>query len=456
MSVTQAMEQFQEIVTEEARQLARETGAVQRVHEGGFDGASLAQMFLFGYWEEPNGRLDQLAQIAARGEVAVSASAICQRLTAPTAEFLRRLLVRLAEVRVEAEAVEVPLLKQFAAVIVEDSSTISLPAALAERWRGCGGSEGTSAAALKLFVRWDVLAGGLQGPRLSDGRTNDHQSPFNDTPLPVGALYLADLGFFGIQRLSRLAHGEAASGGQQEQAGKRYFLTRYFARTTMWTRGGHRLDLGALLPKQVGEVREQGVLLGKRERLPVRLIMVRVPEEVALARQERLREAAQKHGRVPDEDVLALTHWTILLTNLPRKRADCCQVLVLVRLRWQIERLFRLWKEDGQIDVWRSRKPMAILCELYSKLGAMLIQQALIEEGCWADPFHSLVKAAQVARREANRLMIAFAEGELARTVRSIACGMRAGCRIQKRKGRPSTAQLLLHGLDWPLHVLLA
>ena len=78
---------------------------------------------------------------------------------------MQRLLERLAEVRMQAEAVDVPLLRRFQRVIVEDSSSVMLPAELAEIWRGCGGSQGTSEAAVKLFVRWDVLGGQLEGPR---------------------------------------------------------------------------------------------------------------------------------------------------------------------------------------------------------------------------------------------------------------------------------------------------
>lgn len=104
--------------------------------------------------------------------------------------------------------------------------------------------------------------------------------------------------------------------------------------------------------------------------------MVKVPEDVAKERQERLRRAAQKHGREPSEELLALAHWTIVLTNVTRKRADYAQILVLLRLRWQIERLFRLWKEDGKIDEWRTKKPYRILCEMYAKLCAMEIGRA--------------------------------------------------------------------------------
>jgi hypothetical protein len=53
-----------------------------------------------------------------------------------------------------------------------------------------------------------------------------------------------------------------------------------------------------------------------------------VPEEIAKERQDRLRRAAQKQGRQPSEEVLYLTNWTIVLTNLPSKRATYSQVLV--------------------------------------------------------------------------------------------------------------------------------
>src|SRR5205085_7561381 len=112
--------------------------------------------------------------------------------------------------------------------------------------------------------------------------------------------------------------------------------------------------------------------------------------------------------------------WTLVVTNVPRARLSLPEALVLLRLRWQIERLFRLWKEDGQIDDWRSKKPWRILCELYGKLSAMLIQQWLIHEGCWQDPWHRLVKAAAVVRREANRIMVALYEGGLEHTLHSM------------------------------------
>ena len=244
-------------------------------------------------------------------------------------------------------------------------------------------------------------------------------------------------------RLARLA--------KPEDRGKRFFVMRLQYGTGLYTRCGHQLELRGILPQQEGEARELGVLVGKQTKLPVRLLMVRVPEEVAKQRREHIREVAQAHGREPSAEVLYLAGWTLVVTNVPRARLSLPEALVLLRLRGPLERLFRLWKEQGQIDEWRSKKPWRILCELYGKLAAMLIQQWLIGEGCWHDPWRSLVKAAQVVRREANRMMVALYEGGLEQVLASIVRCMRSGCRIERRNTHPSTAQLLLEGLDWQL-----
>ena len=453
MSVTQTMEEFQSILENEVPTLAHETGAVKRKRQEGLDSVTLVMTVIFGFWQIPDLRLSGLAQMMGRRAVKVSASAICQRFTASSAELFRRVLQRFTQVRLQSEKVEIALLQKFSAVIVEDSSTISLPAKLAQMWRGCGGSTGTSEAALKLFVRCNVLTGQLLGPELTNARTNDHRSPFDCEGLVAGCLYLADLGFFGIRRLQLIARGSKDS---LSKAGKRFFVTRWQPKTILYTRSGHRLDLRGLLPQHVGQVRELGIVLGKRDPLAIRLLLVKVPEDVANERRERMDQTAQKHGRQPSEELLFFAGWSIVLTNIASSTADFSEVLVLLRLRWQIERLFRLWKEDGKIDEWRSKNPYRQLSELYAKLCAMIMQQALIQEGCWLDPYRSIVKAASCLRHEINRLMTAFCDGDVHKTVLSILCCLRSGCQLDHRAAYPSTAQLLVDGLDWKLELLLA
>jgi hypothetical protein len=441
MSVSQQAEALERILEEEAVRLARETGFIER--ERAFNGADFAQTLILGWLQKPDERVEGLVQILGRRDVQISGSGLSQRFTPQAATFLHQVLERLTQVQMQAEAVDVALLRRFRAVIVEDSSQVGLPAELETIWRGCGKSQKADAAAVKLFVRWDVLAGTLDGPRLTDGRHTDTRSPFNGDELPAGGLYLADLGFFSLERLVHLA--------RRRPDGKRFFVMRWQYGTGLSTRSGHRIDLRGILPQREGEAKEFGVLLGKQAQLPVRLLLVRVSEKVAEQRRQHIRERAQDHGTPPCEERLYLAGWTIVVTNVPRRLVSLPEALVLLRLRWQIERLFRLWKEHGQIDEWRSKKPWRILCELYAKLAAMVIQQWLIHEGCWRDPWRSLVQAAAVVRREANRMMVALDEGGLEHVLASIVRGMKSGCRLQRRRGHPSTVQLLEEGLDWQL-----
>ncbi len=362
-SIPQIAESLEQILETEARLLARETGFIKR--ERSFTGADFAQAMLLGWLQQPDERLAGFSQLLERREVSITASGLWQRFTPEAARFMQRLLERLTQVPMPGEAVEVPLLRRFSAVWVQDSSSVLLPSALAEDWRGSGGCGDMSEAAIKLFVRWDVLNGPVVGPRLTAGRHSDNQSPFNEDDLPAGGLYLAELGFFALWRLQRFAKRHAD--------GKRFFVMRLRQGTGLYTRSGHQLQLRGILPQQEGEAREMGVLLGQQSRLPVRLLMVRVSPAVAEQRRKRLREAAQAHGQQPSQEALFLADWTLVVTNVPRARLSLPEALVLLRLRWQIERLFRLWKEHGHIDDWRSKHPWRILCELYGKLAAMLI-----------------------------------------------------------------------------------
>ena len=162
-------------------------------------------------------------------------------------------------------------------------------------------------------------------------------------------------------------------------------------------------------------------------------------------RRRKLREEAAKHGRPVSATRLALADWTILVTNVPPDRLTLAEALVLLRARWQIERLFALWKQHGRLDKTRSGKPWRILCEVYAKLLALLIQHWVLLTGVWAHPDRSFVKAARTVRQRALALADALDEpAELERALARLARCLRAGCRVAKRRQSPGTAQQLL------------
>jgi hypothetical protein len=367
-----------------------------------------------------------------------------QRCTESAATFLQAVLSELVEQVVTVKAVPVALFKRFRQVLIEDASTIVLPEALAWLWQGRGGGSADStehtASALKLHVRLDLKKGQLIGPYMSAGRVHELHGPLREKPLSPGSLYVADRGYWSLARLREL--------DQQRVR----FCQHPKANTVFYDRQGKRIELERALPRTIGQVKVLHISLGKQDPLPVRLIMVRVPTEVSEQRRERLKKEAVDKGQAVSAQQWYLAEWTLIVTNTSAKQVGVQQALVLLRERWLIELLFKLWKSQGQIDVWRSTLPWHALCEVYAKLIAVMIQHWLLLFGCWHDPWRSLVKASAVVRSLAlDVLEVLTGTRRLHLVIRKVRAMMQSGCRVNRRATEPCLAQILLEGLDWLL-----
>ena len=430
-SVAEIRQAMKSVLGEVGDRVARETGFTKR--ESKLTGAKFAQATVLGWLNKPEATLDELSQAAASLGVAISAQGLDQRFTPEAAALLKQVLDAALSQVIAADPVAIPLLQRFNGVIVQDSSVISLPDALEQVWRGCGGKDGRHVASLKLQVRFDLLTGTLEGPLPEDGRTNDRGSARQAAPLAVGALRIADLGYFSLEQLRACDMGRA------------YFLTRLYLQTALSDLEGNRLGLSTILRATPGQL-DLPILLGASERLPVRLLAVRVPQEVADQRRRKLRLEARNKGETPSQVRLAFADWTILVTNVPKDKLSLAEAIVLVRVRWQVELLFKLWKSHGKVDEWRTANPWRILCETYAKLTAMIVQHWFCLIGCWAYPNRSLVKAAQTIRDYVPMLAAALV-GRIDFTVpiEQIQFCLQAGCRVNSRRKAPNTYQLLLN-----------
>jgi hypothetical protein len=185
----------------------------------------------------------------------------------------------------------------------------------------------------------------------------------------------------------------------------------------------------------------------------MRVLLLKVPKKVGDQRRKDLLADAQRRGQPLSEETLRLADWTILLTDVPAKRLRFEEALVLLRERWQMEVLYKLWKSDGLIDEWRTENPWRVLCELYAKLLGLLLQHWLIVLFAWHDPQRSLVKLAQVVRDTSWVLMDALAGHRSVRSaLRLIGRRMRSGCQMNTRKKHPNSAQLLeQEAVEWAL-----
>ncbi len=300
----------------------------------------------------------------------------------------------------------------------------------------------------------------MQGPWLQEGRASELSEPAVCTLLPAGAVSLVDMGYFTLPQMRR-----------QGQAGC-YWLSPAKAALVYVDRRGQCWDLLSLLRAQPGDVVDLDVYAGKQDRLPVRLIARRVSPEQAKQRRERANKEVERHGkgcqrrgRRPASGGqgrtkrqrsrkrkkvsvrrLHLAEWTILLTNVPREQLSVEEALVLARWSFQIELLWKLWKQYDKLDSWYSEKPYRILTEIYAKLLGLLITHWLTLIGCWQAPNRSLVKAKQVGQWMSPCFALAFAGWvPVPVVVEQTSQIMASGCTLTSRRKRPNTYQLVAH-----------
>lgn len=302
-------------------------------------------------------------------------------------------------------------------------------------WQGCGGQPGVGQAALNLPVRWEWKRGPLRGPSLTSGRTDDRSRPFKEEALPTGSVSVADRGDVDWANVA----ARRAAGSDT--------LTRAPANTASWTPDGQRWQLERVRPQHGGQSEERWVRVGTQQKHLMRVLLLRVPAEVAERRRASLKADAVRRQQPLRQRTWELADWTILLPDAQVSRLSLPEALVLLRERWHMERLSKRWKQDGQGDEWRTTNSWRVWCERPAKLLGLLLQHWLLLLLAWHDEQRRVVKLAQVVRETACSLMEALAGlRSLRSALRIIRLSMGSGTQMNKRRNHPNAAQVLLRG----------
>lgn len=433
---------LRDVLNERARMRARETGLIKR--ERACDGADVAQRLIFGWWQEPAMALEGRCQIVGRRERSLTASGLSQRFprsggSVPPSVGRTGSLTAFGGGS-HLVFVVAALSGSDPGRPLGDGSAKRTGRDLEGRGRQRQRQPGRHHAGRAMgCTEWSAR-------RSSTDQWQQHRRkcPFPAAEIPAGALSLADLGVFGRDRLGDLP--------RRPQEVKGDVLTRLFQRVSLWLRSGHRLGASGDVACSDGRGQRAGGASWQTGTLAHEAPCDEVPKEVAEQRRERIRSEAQDHGCPVSEEAQDLAGGLIVLTHAPRCLLSGPEVIVCARLRWQIERLFRLWKQEGKKDEWRSKKPDHIMTERSAKVCAMVMHPWLRHQGCWQDEQRSLCKAAPLVRPEIHRLRIALVEGRVRSVLRALIAQLRPfGGRLTRRNAHPGTDQLLAEGLDWPV-----
>ena len=265
------------------------------------------------------------------------------------------------------------LQSKFSAVKITDSTSFQLPSALSVFYASNGGD--TSGSSIKIHQSYDLLKGQILDFQVTDGKSNDSRYwQEGSLSIEAGELHLADLGYY------TLAHLQAI------QTQNAYFITRYKTNTTLYTRtkAGDLvpLDLASVVAKVGKSMELPEVYVGKEARLPTRLLIEKLPEEVTHRRLQQLKSRhanRSKKGRDYQNSDLkkCLCGYNLFLTNAPSELLNATEVAQYYRLRWQIELLFKIWKSLWNIDKIGKMSIFRFECYLYGKLIAILLTQQI-------------------------------------------------------------------------------
>jgi hypothetical protein len=418
--------------------------------------SSFVRTLVFGWLDNPNASVEDLAEYATTLGSPISESGLRQRFTDAAVCLLAAILEHALQPLLLGQPSTLSLLQRFQGVHVFDSTNLSLPACLAPVSPGCGNQSATTNAACKLLLGLELTCGGLLQLDLFAGRQPDQGLIPLCQPLPAGALLLRDLGFFSLKDF---AH-------QHEQGV--YYLTRAHPQLVVQRGHGQTQSLMAFL-------RDRGVLLdvdvevGTKDRLACRLIAWRVPDEVAQRRktkrleqhQRKIRRRTKKRHRGrkvgsgkkpskpkatgPTAEQLEQCEWVVVLTNVPREQLSVAEAEALLRARWQIELLIKLWKGSGCLEGIEAHKPERAWCELLAKLLGQVVTHWVILSSGLVYLESNVTRAARKVKKYAERLGQALGQGEAAvrEVLQELQQRVRKSGKRRRGKKRPSTVQRL-------------
>jgi hypothetical protein len=428
-TITRVSQAMQRILGPVSDQLGWESGFTRR--ESKLSGSAFVQAMVFSVMSNADLTYTNLRSGAMNTGVEISNQGLEQRFTLASATLCQRVLEEAVRQVILPGPTALPLLQRFAGVYIRDSSTIGLPKALKEVWAG-GANQNCTHAGLKLQVRLEVCSGQLAGPVLRPAREHDGQSPYQNEPLPPRSVRMGDLGFYALKQFI------------EDQRHQVFWFSRYKARTRLYDEQGQAIDLLGWLGRQSQEQSELTIYLGKKEHLACRLLVERVPPAVVEQRKRKLKEYARKKQTPVTAELLALAQWTLIITNIPASLLSISEAIVLLRVRWQIELLFRWWKSLFKVDEWRSQKPWRILTELYAKLINVVIIHWTFLVRIWQYPTRSMWKAALTVQRFANALALALPDlTTLEQVLSQLQDHFCSICHVHPRRKRPNTYQWL-------------
>jgi hypothetical protein len=264
----------------------------------------------------------------------LSKQGLCKRINQHLVLFLMAVLRGIMEEKMQLNKKQLIrsslLLKKYAKVLVQDSTTIALPQWL--NWCFPGNvSMNKKKAQLKIQAVYDLLSGTFVNFEVTPYTEND-QSKAMDILLNAKSndLVIRDLGYFVLQSFQAMISNSI------------HFVSRFkYHVSIMELLSQNEINLLKELRRK--KFYDQWVYIGKTDKVKVRLIALPLNREVSNYRRRIAKNDRDKRLN-HSKEYYELLGYNIFITSEPGDIYTPEQIAKIYGLRWRIESIFKCWK----------------------------------------------------------------------------------------------------------------
>jgi len=315
---------------------------------------------LFNASSDANKSLNSLSvEMKQNFNVDVTKQGLHERYTEKTALYLKSILSQLCFVI--DQPIDEGWFGHFNSIYVKDSTKFVLPEEYAQAMPGFGGVSSKSAACIQ--YEYDLKTGSIHDLTITPANrpdTRDAQDT-KDNVKPKD-LVIRDLGYFSIDVLRNFIDNGA------------YIISKLHTKPLVYEVKNNKyelLDFNKLyrwMKKNKVLQMEKKVCIGAKSRLPIRLVIETVPDEVFAQRMSKINKYNKRMGFTTSSDYADRARLNLIITNVSNETIPAQAIVALYHVRWQVELVFKIWKSTFGVHKIGRMKYYRWLSILYAKL----------------------------------------------------------------------------------------
>jgi hypothetical protein len=315
--------------------------------------------------------LNQLAiEALSVHDIGISKQGMDKKFSEQALDFLKHLIEKQLSVEL-GHQIDAGWLSLFNRVIIKDATRFELPENYKDHLAGSGGAASKAGACLQF--EYDLKSGSIIDLNLTAANRPDVRDAVQVLDnVACNDLIIRDLGYFAFSSFLNIS----SKGG--------FFISRVKANAIIYEmKDGklQQLDFKVLYERmrkhQLSRI-EKDVFIGNTPKIPVRVIIDLLPDNVY---EERIRKTNRTHNRQgynSSEKYKLNSRFNLVITNVPQAVLPTDVVPALYRIRWQIELIFKIWKSIIGIHHNRIMKYTRWLCILHFKLLLMIVNWNIV------------------------------------------------------------------------------